>query len=81
MRRSEAALICVRPKRRSDDARSVSGMAAFNFRRPSTRLIVEGRIADDPTGEQADMYECCDLRGVYVRALGQPKDQEGVGCR
>ena len=24
MRRSEAALICVRPKRRSDDARSVS---------------------------------------------------------
>ena len=56
-------------------------MAAFNFRRPSTRLIVEGWIADDPTGDQADMYECCDLRGVYVRALGQPKDQEGVGCR
>jgi hypothetical protein len=50
-------------------------MAAFNFRRPSTRLIVEGWIADDPT----DTYECCDLHGVYVRALDQPKDQEGVG--
>jgi len=56
-------------------------MVAFNFRRPSTRLIVEGWIADDPTGDQADTYECCDLHGVYVRALGQPKDQEGVGCR
>src|ERR1700720_1118086 len=32
-------------------------MAAFNFRRPSTRLIVEGWIADDPTGDQADAYD------------------------
>jgi hypothetical protein len=33
-------------------------MAAFNFRRPSTRLIVEGWIADDPTGDKSDTYEC-----------------------
>jgi hypothetical protein len=51
-------------------------MAAFNFRRPSTRLIVEGWIADDPTGDQADTYECCDLHGVYVRALGHPKTRK-----
>ena len=31
-------------------------------------MIVEGWIADEPTGDQADTYECCDLHGVYVRA-------------
>jgi hypothetical protein len=29
-------------------------MAAFAFRCPSTRLIVEGWIADDPTGDKSD---------------------------
>ena len=34
------------------------GMAAFAFRCPNTRLIVEGWIADDPTGDKSDTYEC-----------------------
>jgi len=33
-------------------------MAAFTFTCPSTRVIVEGWIADDPTGDKSDTYEC-----------------------
>jgi hypothetical protein len=51
-------------------------MAAFNFRRPSTRLIVEGWIADDPTGDQADTYECCDLTACMCAHWVNPKTRK-----
>jgi len=41
-------------KRRSDDARSVSTWRHLPSDCPTTSLIVEGWIADDPTGDQAD---------------------------
>ena len=36
-------------------------------------MIVEGWIADDPTDDQADTYECCDLTACMCERWVNPK--------
>jgi hypothetical protein len=51
-------------------------MPAFNFRGPSTRLIVEGWIADDPTGDQADTMSVVICTACMCAHWGNPKTRK-----
>jgi hypothetical protein len=56
-------------------------MSAFNFCCPSTRLIVEGWIADDPTGDEADTtYECVICTACMLAHWVNPKTGKVLGA-
>jgi hypothetical protein len=56
-------------------------MAAFNFLCPSMRLIVEGWIADDPTGDNVDTtYECVICTACLRAHWVNPKTGKVLGA-
>ena len=55
-------------------------MAAFTFTCPSTRLIVEGWIADDPTGDKSDTYECVICTACMCAHWVNPETRKVLGA-
>jgi hypothetical protein len=60
--------------------RAVFDMAAYTFRCPSTRSIVEGWIADGPTDDKADTYECVICRACMCAHWVNPKTRKVLGA-
>ena len=55
-------------------------MAAFTFSCPSTRVIVEGWIADDPTGDKSDTYECVICTACMCAHWVNPETRKVLGA-